>query len=224
MASILIVEDNEALLGNLCEWFENEGHTVDCARNGKHAVALLEGNAPDCVILDVMLPGMDGFSVCRAARESGNHVPIIMLTARDSVEDRVQGLDLGADDYLVKPFSLRELSARVSALLRRPPYVGEELQFGPIHMNLGSHTCSRGGIPLKLTPTSFRILELLLRSAPNVVPKEKLEKWLWGEDIPGDGSLRNHILELRKILDRPFPTPLLETVSHVGYRLRDEKV
>ena len=222
MALILLVEDNEDLLANLSQWLERAGFELDFARNGQHALKLAESGEYDCIVLDVMLPGIDGFEVLRKLRESGLATPIIMLTAKDSIEDRVKGLGLGADDYLVKPFALKELEARIRALLRRATQSESAiLNFAGVSLDISAHCASRDGVKLKLTPACFRILTELLRQAPNVVEREDLEQILWGAQPPGPGAMRNHILELRKVLDRPFAQKLLVTVPHVGYRLTD---
>ena len=224
MALILLVEDNEDLLANLGEWLERAGFELDFARNGLHAFNLARSGNYDCIVLDVMLPGLDGFEVCRKLRtECCLATPIIMLTAKDSVEDRVNGLGLGADDYLVKPFALRELEARIRALLRRGKQPESAiLKFAGVSLNIPQHSAFRDGVELKLTPACFRILTELLRAAPNVVSRAQLEQILWGSEAPGPGALRNHILELRRVLDRPFAKHLLLTVPHLGYRLSDD--
>lgn len=223
MPYILLVEDNADLLASLYEWFEIKGFMIDSAFSGLQAEELIRENEYDCVILDLMLPGQDGFSLCRNVRQAGISVPIIMLTARDSVDDRVIGLEVGADDYLIKPFSYKELSARVEALLRRPGHLTKMLSYGSITIDQQSHMAYRHDIPLKLTPSGFKILEILLKAAPAMVSREKLERSLWGDELPGPSALRNHILELRRILDKPFSSPVIETIPHLGYRLRDDR-
>lgn len=218
--SLLFIEDNEDILANLYAWFEARGHMCDCARDGKAGLDLALTGAFDCIVLDLMLPGMDGMEVCKALRAAGTHSPVIMLTAKDALEDRVMGLEAGADDYLVKPFSLKELEARIRAVLRRGRPLDAGLGFGPLALDSRRHAVTRDGVELRLSPTGFRILEALLRAAPGMVTREELERLLWGEDAPEGSALRNHIHELRKALDKPFDRPLLETVPHVGWRLR----
>ena len=169
-----------------------------------------------------MLPGMDGLAVCRALREE--HVdptPILMLTARDTVADRVTGLDCGADDYLVKPFSMKELDARLRALVRRARgrQTRSVLRWEDIELDPAAHSATRSGVPLRLSPTGFVILETLLRAAPAVVPRTELEQAIWGDFPPDSDALRTHIHELRQKLDKPFTCPLLKTIPHVGYTL-----
>lgn len=241
--SLLLIEDNEDLLANLYAYFEPLGYTLDCARNGPAGLSMALNGDFDCIILDIGLPGLDGLSLCRALRrERGQSVPVLMLTARDAVPDRVAGLDAGADDYLLKPFSLRELDARVRALLRRSSRPGTAadgsasgigcgtasgaavtpgvLAWGDVRLNATEHTATRQGRTLRLSPAAFRVLTALLRAAPSLVRREELERLLWGDDAPEGSALRNHIHEVRRELDKPFAEPLLETVPHVGYRLR----
>lgn len=218
--SLLFIEDNEDILLNLFSWFEARNYICDCGRNGISGLELALNGDFDCIILDLMLPDLDGMEVCRILRDRGLAIPIIMLTARDAVPDRIEGLEAGADDYLVKPFSLKELEARIRAVLRRKWATGVKLGFGPLEMNRKLHTVSRNGMELRLSPSCFKILEILLQAAPDLVPKERLERELWGDDAPEGSALRNHIHELRKIMDKPFEAQLLETVPHLGWRLR----
>lgn len=217
---LLFIEDNEDILYNLFTWFEAKQYYCDCARNGKSGLELALNENFDCIVLDIMLPGLDGLEICRKLRDCGKNTPIIMLTARDTVADKIAGLECGADDYLVKPFSLKELEARIMAVMRRGKANRVKYQFGAIELDRNQHMAFRNGHELRLTPTSFKILEQLVISAPEIVRKETLEKMLWEEDAPNGSALRNHIHELRKILDKPFDEPLLETVSHLGWRLK----
>lgn len=228
MPALLLVEDNEDILAMLYAFFEPLGYELDCARNGRAGLEMALEGSFDVIVLDVMLPGMDGVTLCRTLRDKhGNATPVIMLTARDTVADRVRGLESGADDYLVKPFSLRELEARIRALLRRGHYSetpsnSGTLRFADIEADVPAHRASRQGRELRLSPTGFRILCELLKAAPGIVPREELEHTLWGDAAPGGSALRTHIHELRQVVDKPFDVPRIETVSHVGYRLRPE--
>ena len=228
MATIFIVDDDQAIGEMLSLVLENEGfQTVTCL-DGLRAVEMFPIVKPDLILLDVMLPGLDGISLCRALREEhGVQVPVIMLTARDTVADRVLGLDAGADDYLVKPFALRELEARIRALLRRgrtqESAQGGELRVDDVCIDVAGHRVTRQGREVKVSPTGFRILCELARRAPALVRREELERRLWGDDLPGGSALRTHIHELRQHLDKPFGSPVLHTISHVGYRLGREE-
>ena len=225
--ALLLVEDNEDILANLYAFLEPLGYELDCARNGRTGLAMALGQHFDCIVLDIMLPGIDGISLCRELRDKHHkHPPIIMLTARDTVADRVQGLEAGADDYLVKPFALKELEARIRALLRRGRMSsgnsadgGAVWTYADLTFNSGEHWAERQGRRLRLSPTGFRILDELMRVAPGLVRREDLEHALWGDDPPEGSALRTHIHELRRELDKPFAAPLLHTVPHVGYRL-----
>ena len=225
--ALLLVEDNEDILANLYAFLEPLGYELDCARNGRTGLAMAIDQLFDCIVLDIMLPGIDGISLCRELRDKHHkHTPIIMLTARDTVADRVQGLEAGADDYLVKPFALKELEARIRALLRRGRMSsgntadgGAVWRYADLTFNSGEHWAERQGRRLRLSPTGFRILDELMRVAPGLVRREDLEHALWGDDPPEGSALRTHIHELRRELDKPFAESLLHTVPHVGYRL-----
>ena len=225
--ALLLVEDNEDILANLYAFLEPLGYELDCARNGRTGLAMALDQHFDCIVLDIMLPGMDGISLCRELRAKHHkHTPIIMLTARDAVADRVQGLEAGADDYLVKPFALKELEARIRALLRRGRMSsgnsadgGAVWTYADLTFNSGEHWAERQGRRLRLSPTGFRILDELMRAAPGLVRREDLEHALWGDDPPEGSALRTHIHELRRELDKPFAEPLLHTLPHVSYCL-----
>lgn len=229
-AALLLVEDNEDILANLYAFLEPLGYSLDCARNGKAGLSMALEQHFDCIVLDIMLPGLDGISLCRQLREKHCcQTPVIMLTARDAVPDRVQGLEAGADDYLVKPFALKELEARIRALLRRGRMAAANASSGAVWtyadltFNTAEHWAERQGRRLRLSPTGFRILDELVRVAPGLVRREELEQTLWGDDPPEGSALRTHIHELRRELDKPFALPLLHTVPHVGYRLSTDQ-
>jgi DNA-binding response OmpR family regulator len=216
---ILIVEDNRDILANLADFLELKGYTVDCAQDGVSGLHLAASQPYDLAILDVMLPGMDGFTLCQRLRESRNNLPVIMLTARDTLDDRLQGFSSGADDYLVKPFELSELAARVEAVLRRTRGASRLLSVGDLSLDLDSLEVSRHGKALKLNPIGLKLLEELMRRSPSVVRREQLEEAIWGDDCPDSDSLRSHIHQLRQVIDKPFDTPLLQTVHGIGFRL-----
>jgi len=178
----------------------------------------------DLIVLDVMLPGLDGFTLCRRLREDARRdTPVIMLTARDQLDDRLQGFRSGADDYLLKPFALSELAARIEAVLRRSQGGGRrELQVADLSYNLDTLEVSRAGKPLKLNPIGLKLLAVLMQKSPHVVRRDVLEEAVWGDDCPDSDSLRSHVHQLRQVIDKPFGSSLLHTVHGVGYKLAEE--
>ncbi len=220
---ILVIEDNRDILANILDYLELKGFTVDCAQDGLSGMHLALTQTYDLIVLDIMLPGMDGYQLCQKLRqEAGNNTPIIMLTARDALDDRLKGLHAGADDYLVKPFALSELVARIEAVLRRSSGANKRmLEVADLHYNLETLEVSRAGQLLKLNPIGLKLLAVLMQRSPAVVRREALEEALWGDDIPDSDSLRSHIHQLRQTIDKPFTTPLLHTIHGVGFRLAD---
>ncbi len=220
---ILVIEDNRDILANILDYLELKGFTVDCAQDGLSGMHLALTQTYDLIVLDIMLPGMDGYQLCQKLRqEAGNNTPIIMLTARDALDDRLKGLQAGADDYLVKPFALSELVARIEAVLRRSSGANKRmLEVADLHYNLETLEVSRAGQLLKLNPIGLKLLAVLMQRSPAVVRREALEEALWGDDIPDSDSLRSHIHQLRQTIDKPFTTPLLHTIHGVGFRLAD---
>lgn len=220
---ILVIEDNRDILANILDYLELKGFTVDCAQDGLSGMHLALTQPYDLIVLDIMLPGMDGYQVCQKLRqEAGVNTPIIMLTARDALDDRLQGLHSGADDYLVKPFALSELVARIQAILRRSSGMNTRvLEVADLRYNLETLEVARAGRALKLNPIGLKLLTILMQRSPAVVRREALEEALWGDDIPDSDSLRSHIHQLRQTIDKPFTTPLLHTIHGVGFRLTD---
>jgi DNA-binding response OmpR family regulator len=218
---ILLVEDNRDILANLADYLELKGYSVDCAQDGLSGLNLATSGHYDLLVLDVMLPGLDGYSLCRRLRdEARSAVPVIMLTARDQLDDRLQGFKAGADDYLIKPFALSELAARIEAVLRRSQGAARRLlQVADLSYDLDTLEVSRAGRRLKLNPLGLKLLALLMQKSPHVLRREALEEALWGDDCPDSDSLRSHIHQLRQVIDKPFPRPLLHTVHGLGYRL-----
>ena len=221
---VLIVEDNADILANLYSYLEPLGYSLDSANNGFAGLALAADAEFDAIVLDVMLPGLDGLALCRRLRaELHRDTPVLMLTARDTVDDKVLGLRAGADDYLVKPFSLVELEARLQALLRRARghRAGQALGIGTLSFDPQTLQATREGRTLELTPTGRRLLAVLMRAAPRVVSRQTLEHELWGDHPPASDALRTHLHALRQALDKPFERPMLLTVQGAGYRLAD---
>lgn len=224
MYKILIIEDNPDIVANIYAFFEPKGFELDNAHNGISGLALAVNNRYDVILLDVMLPGMDGTKLCKTLREEWhNKTPILMLTARDTILDKVAGFDSGADDYLVKPFSLVELELRIKALIRRQQdeYFEHSITVGDVTLNASEHKVIRAGSVLKLTPTGFKILNILMSASPRVVSKNELEEKVWGEDIPSSDALRTHLHGVRVQVDKPFVTPVIVTVPGVGYQIID---
>ena len=221
MARILVIEDNKDILVNVLDYLALKGFTTDCAQDGLSGLHLATSEQYDLIVLDLMLPGLDGYQVCQRLREEGRQsTPIIMLTARDTLDDRLQGFNVGADDYLIKPFALSELVARIEAVLRRAGgESGHLLAVGDLRLDLDALQVSRDGKALKVTPAGLKILELLMRKSPAVVRRGTIEQALWDDDVPAGDSLRSHIHQLRQVIDKPFAKPLLHTVHKVGYRL-----
>ncbi|MGF1759499.1 response regulator transcription factor [Photobacterium sagamiensis] len=221
---LLLIEDHQDIAGVIFDFFEIKGYTLDYANNGQHGYDLASNNHYDLIILDVMLPRMNGFTVCQKLREHGIDTPILMLTARDTREDTLEGFALGADDYLVKPFDLEILEARIKSLTRRR--IGnaatKKLNFGDLELDLNSHILSRNDCQFSLNPTLFTILKLMMLRAPNVVTKEEVISTLWGDDEPEGNVLRSHIYQLRTQIDKPFKHAYINTVPKVGYQLIHE--
>lgn len=219
---VLVVEDEERLARVVRRVLEQEGYQVDVAGDGASAVSLAQQSRYDVMVLDVLLPVMDGFQVCRVLRESGNPVPILMLTALGEVHDRVQGLDTGADDYLVKPFAFDELLARIRALLRRRPEVVQEtvLRVADLELDLVRHTARRGTREIELTPTEFRLLELLMRHKGQVLTRARIIERVWGYTFDGEASVVDtYVHYLRTKVDKDCPQKLIRTVRGAGYTL-----
>lgn len=219
---VLIVEDNPDIIANLYGYLEPIGYTLDVARNGNAGVSRATGAFHDAIVLDLSLPGMDGVAVCRTLRrEYQLTTPILMLTARDTVHDKLAGFEAGADDYLVKPYSLPELDARLKALVRRSrnEHVQSVLTFADLRLDADIGRATRAGQPLDLTPTAYKILTALMRAAPKLMTREEIEREVWGDNPPDSDALRTHIHSLRRVLDKPFPQPMLLTLPGTGYRL-----
>jgi DNA-binding response OmpR family regulator len=219
-----VIEDNRDILANVLDYLQLKGYSVDCAQDGLSGLHLASTGHYDLIVLDIMLPGIDGYQVCKRLREDAhNEVPILMLTARDTLENRLQGLNAGADDYLIKPFALSELVARIEAILRRSQGSRKrQLKVADLVYDLDTLHISRAGQPLKLNPLAMKLLEILMRKSPAVVRREVLEEALWGDDCPDSDSLRSHVHQLRQVIDKPFTKPLLHTMHGVGYRLAED--
>jgi len=218
---ILLVEDNQQVAEVIFDYFEDTNFELDYAATGTLGLKLAQQQRYHCIILDIMLPGIDGITICKALRQSGYDTPIIMLTARDTNQDMLTGLGIGADDYIVKPFDLELLQARIEAVVRRSTGSGfkKTLTVGEITIELKSHFVSRAGVEISLNPSCFKILKLLCENSPNLVPREDIEAVLWGDEAPDQDVLRKHIYQLRTKVDKPFENDLIITVPKQGYRI-----
>lgn len=220
--TVLMVEDNRDIAENVCLFLENAGHSVDYAASGREALRLVDGNRFDALIVDVMLPGIDGLALCRELRERQRlDTPILMLTARDRLDDKLDGFDAGADDYMTKPFELEELEARLLALTRRARgAVSHTLCVGDIELDSRAMRASRAGTELELSPTGFKLLQQMMLAYPNIVFRDDMERAIWGDDPPDSDALRSHVFALRKAVDRPFDHKMVKTVHGIGFRLQ----
>ena len=222
MPLILLIEDNHDIAAMVGDYLEHSGFEVDYAADGVTGLHLAVTQDVDAIILDLMLPGMDGMDVCQKIRgDAAKDTPILMLTARDTLEDKVAGLNAGADDYLVKPFEIEELDARVRAMLRRASgeMAAEALSVGDLTVDTGTLEVRRDGKRIKLTPIGLKLLTALIKSSPKVISRRALEREVWGDIAPDSDALRSHLYNLRKAIDKPFEITLLHTVPGMGYRL-----
>ena len=221
---ILIVDDDSRVTSALRRTLAYEGYSVSVAENGERALALARAKPPELVILDLMLPGINGFEVCRRLREAGEGMAVLMLTARDAVADRVAGLETGADDYLVKPFALEELLARVKALLRRssaPDVAREVLAFEDLELDIATRQARRGQRLISLSTTEYELLLLFLRNPRNVLTRGLLMDRIWGDDFEGGPNvLEVYIGHLRNKLEQNGEKRLIQTIRGAGYVLR----
>jgi two-component system, OmpR family, response regulator MprA len=221
---ILVVDDERAVRESLRRALELEGYEIELAADGEEALYRLESaSQPDALVLDVLMPGVDGLEVCRRLRRSGSSLPVLMLTARAEVENRVEGLDAGADDYVTKPFALEELLARLRALLRRTTTDGTEvLRFADLELDPGTREVKRGGEPIELTRTEFSLLELFLLNPRQVLTRSVIFERVWGYDFGfSSNSLDVYIGYLRRKTEAGGKPRLIHTVRGVGYALRE---
>lgn len=218
---VLVIEDNPDVAANIGDYLEDKGHSIDFAMDGISGLHLAVTQPIDVIVLDIMLPGMDGFTLCRRFRkESDKPIPILMLTAKDTLDDKLEGFDAGVDDYLLKPFALEELEARLLALVRRwGPVAASVVEVGTVRVDMGRRQVTHAGRSVHLNRTCYRILVELMRAAPQVVTREDLEYRLWGDYKPASDALRSHIYALRKALGVTGEGAPIETVVGVGFRM-----
>ncbi len=223
---ILLVDDDPGIRLSVQRSLEFEGYRVTTAEDGEAALIAIAAAQYDCVILDISMPRLDGLGVCRRLRQDGYDIPVLVLTARQQVADRVSGLDAGADDYLAKPFALEELLARVRALLRRRPVgevPGEVLRVGDLEMDLDSHRATRSGVPIDLTRTEWTLLEELVRNSGIVLSRDLLSDRIWGQDFGTAASIDVYIGYIRRKTEADGATRLIQTVRGIGFVARVEK-
>lgn len=218
---LLLVEDTKALAIEVYNFLECQGVMVDYAETGKLALSLLTDNLYDVVILDIMLPDMSGIKICQFIKDNIEPTPpVLMMTARDSIQDKTLGFDAGADDYLTKPFDPQELLLRCKALARRQQlHKSQTIKIGELSFNVKQQIAYRNGQELKLSCTDFLILGLLVMAYPNAVSRQEIIQQVWGDDFPDSDAIRSHIYTLRQSLDKPFVTEMLKTIHGVGYKL-----
>lgn len=217
----LLIEDDKDLAEAISDYMELDNIEFDFAYNGVSGLALALENAYEVILTDINMPKMDGLDVCQTLRNKGISTPILMLTARDTLEDKIIGFAAGSDDYLVKPFAMEELKVRLQALVRRAQGTVQVLSVGDLSVDLKKHHVSRQGGTIKLPPVCWKMLVCLIRNSPNVVSKQQLEEAVWQDDVPNADSLKVHIFKLRQAVDVPFDTKLIQTVHGVGIALRE---
>lgn len=218
---ILVIEDNPNICRNIADYFEQQGATLDFAPNGELGLILGLEHYYDCIVLDIMLPKLDGLTVCQQLRlQSARYIPIIMMTARDSLADKRIGFGLGADDYLTKPYDLEELWLRCNALAKRHTQPETTtLKIGTLVLNCQTKQVSRDNQELTLQPIPWQILSILMQAHPRVVSRTELCDKIWGDDHTDSDALRSHLYQLRKIVDKPFTHPLIKTMHGIGFCL-----
>lgn len=225
--NLLLIEDHHDIADMVCEFLEQHDYSVDYAADGMTGLQLAIRNNYDAIILDLMLPGIDGMELLSRLRgQAHKATPILILTARDTLQEKVAGLEAGADDYLIKPFEIQELEVRIRALIRRDRGLisSEVLTVGDLKFDIGAMRVVRGGKELKLTPIGLKILAILMRSSPKVVSRRDIERKIWGDILPNSDTLRSHMYNLRKVIDKPFETPLLHTVQNAGFKLEPDDI
>ena len=220
----LIVEDNRDICGNIATYLEKLGYVLDFAHDGVTAMNLALTNPFDVIVLDLMIPRMDGLTFCQRLRADAEiETPVLMLTAKDTLDDRLRGFDAGADDYLVKPFALQELHARIRALYKRSHRNGDTLlTVGDLTLNRSTLQVHRAGRRVEINPAGMKLLRRLMEESPSVVDRDELETLLWADERPDGDALRSHMYKLRQAIDRSFDRPLIHTVHRIGYRIAED--
>lgn len=221
---ILVIEDEKDLNRIICKKLKVEGYSVDNCFDGEEALTYIDGASYDVIIMDIMIPKKNGYEVLKQMRKENNTTPVLFLTAKDTIEDRVKGLDLGADDYIVKPFHFEELMARIRAIIRRNHgSVSNELKIANLVVDCGTRVVKRGGVEIELSAKEFAILEYMLQNQGIVLSREKIEEHIWNYDYQGASNMVDvYIRYLRIKLDKDFDTKLIHTVRGVGYVLKEK--
>ncbi|MBN3859553.1 MAG: response regulator transcription factor [Neisseriaceae bacterium] len=220
MLDILLIEDNIDLANTFIDYLDLQDINVDYAPNAEIALNLVQEHDYQCLVLDINLPGINGYQFCHKVRSLGKDVSILMVTAKDQLQDKLEGFDAGADDFLVKPVALEELVARVKVLANRKSGQVKTLKFGTMVMDFNAHQCTVNGQVVNLTPTGWKIIEVLLRKAPDTVSRSEVENFLWGDSLPNSNSLKVHLHKLRQALEQVNNCDIqLETVPNYGLRL-----
>ena len=223
MHRVLLIEDNRDLAATLWDYLEAHGYAVDHAADGARGLRLALTGEHDVVVLDLGLPKLDGLEVCRQLRAAGRQLPVLMLTGRDTLDDKLEGFETGADDYLVKPFEVKELLVRLQAISRRgDTRGGSVLRVADLEYDPACYRVRRAGHTVPVTLAGLRLLELLMRQSPKVVAHADMERALWGERLGNPNAMRTHLHALRSAIDKPFAKPLLHSVQGIGYRLADD--
>ncbi|MEP1382893.1 MAG: response regulator transcription factor [Paraglaciecola sp.] len=222
MMNVLLVEDDIDLATTIVEYLEIESIDCDHASNGLMGLHLIESNQYQMIMLDINMPKMDGLTLCNTLREKGIDIPILMLTARDSLENKLQGFEAGTDDYLVKPFAMKELVARVQVLAKRKSGEVKTLKLGDLTLDLSELSANLNQHPLKLSPIAYKLLEVLVRASPKTATRQHIMQTLWGDEQPDSNSLKVHIYHLRKQLESVPSNIKLETVSGIGFAMKAE--
>jgi len=220
--NILVIEDNPDILANIVDYLEDQGYLIDPAQDGISGLHFAVTRSYDLIILDLMLPGIDGLTLCQRLRDEAQlQTPIIMLTARDTLDDKLLGFSAGADDYLIKPFSLAELEARIKAIIKRSQTSRHHalLSVADLTFNTQTFEVQRQQQIITLNPIALKLLEALMRASPHVLKREQLEIEIWGDNPCDSDALKTHIHHLRQAIDKPFEQPLLKTIRKIGYRL-----
>ena len=219
--NVLLIEDDKDLSEAISDYMELDGIEFDFAYNGAAGLNLALNQTYDIILTDLNMPKMDGIHVCQTLRQKGITTPVLMLTARDTLDDKLTGFAAGSDDYLVKPFAMEELKVRLFALVRRAQGVVSNLTVGDLSIDLDKHLVTRAGQVLKMPPLCWKILVCLMQNSPNVVSKSKLEDQVWGDDLPNADSLKVHLFKLRQTIDAPFENKMIQTIHGVGVAIRE---